>query len=74
MRLPLMSVAIMLALVGLVPSSATAEVGNMSSRYHYAACSCEFGYPGRACVPAVACNVEGGRCTGTCSPPVPGSE
>jgi hypothetical protein len=77
MRLSLIcSIMAVLALVALAPSSATAETGNMTGRYHYAACSCQFGYPGRACVPAVACGAEGGRCSGTCvpQPPEPVSE
>jgi hypothetical protein len=43
----------LLALVGLVPSSARAEIGNVS-RYHYPTCSCQFGYPGRACMAEAA--------------------
>jgi hypothetical protein len=77
MRLSLIcSIMAVLSLVALAPSSATAETGNMTGRYHYAACSCQFGYPGRACVPAVACGAEGGRCSGTCvpQPPEPVSE
>lgn len=57
----------LLALVGLVPSSARTEIGNVS-RYHYPTCSCQFGYPGRACMAEVACISTGGRCGEKCVP------
>jgi hypothetical protein len=51
--------------VGLASSSVSAETGRMTSR-QYPACSCQFGYPGRACVPSVACASEGGQCIKSC--------
>jgi hypothetical protein len=51
--------------VGLASSSVNAETGRMTSR-QYPACSCQFGYPGRACVPSVACASEGGQCIKSC--------
>jgi hypothetical protein len=60
-----------LTVAALAPSSATAEIGGM---HQYSACSCQFGYPGRACVPAVACASEGGRCTKSCAPETTSSE
>jgi hypothetical protein len=68
------SVMTVIALAGLAPSSASAEIGTMTGRHHYDACSCQFGYPGRTCVSALACGVEGGRCVGSCVPQAPGSE
>lgn len=32
-------------------------------------CSCQFGYGGNACVVALACGQEGGRCTKPCVVP-----
>jgi hypothetical protein len=58
-------VAMGLALVGPAFSSA-AQSGEMKSSYHYEACVCHFGYPSNACVPAVACSSEGGRCAESC--------
>jgi hypothetical protein len=57
----------LLALAGLVSSSARAEIGNVS-RYHYPTCSRQFGYPGRACMAEVACISTGGRCAEKCVP------
>jgi hypothetical protein len=57
---------IVLGSAGLAPSSAVAQGVNGESRYHYATCSCHFGY-GSACVPAVACLSEGGRCSASCT-------
>lgn len=54
-----------LALVGPALSSA-APRGDTKSSYRYEACICHFGYPGNACVPAVACSSEGGRCAESC--------
>ena len=54
------------ALVGLTSASAKAEIGDMT-RFHYKTCSCTYGYPGNACVPAVACINEGGFCSGSCN-------
>jgi hypothetical protein len=51
--------------VGLASSCASAETGRITSR-QYPACSCQFGYPGRACVPTVACASEGGQCMKSC--------
>jgi hypothetical protein len=59
MRLTLTGLALM-ALVGLIPASAAAEVGN--PRYHYETCSCHFGY-GNSLTPAVSCASEGGYCS-----------
>ncbi len=64
MRLPLMGLALM-AVVGLAPAPASAEVGNMT-HFRYEACTCTFGYPGNACVTAVSCMSEGGHCSGSC--------
>ena len=68
------SVMTVIALAGLAPSSASAEIGTMTGRHHYDACSCQFGYPGRTCVSALACGIEGGRCVGSCVPQAPGSD
>ncbi len=57
----------LLALAGLVPSPAKAEIGNIS-RYHYPTCSCQFGYPGGACMAEVACISTGGLCAEKCVP------
>lgn len=57
--------AIGFTLVGPALSSA-AQRGDVKSSYRYEACICHFGYPGNACVPAVACSSEGGRCTESC--------
>jgi hypothetical protein len=59
---------IVLGAAGLVPSSAASQSVNTESRYHYATCSCHFGY-GSACVPAVSCLSEGGRCSASCTQP-----
>jgi hypothetical protein len=32
-------------------------------------CECHFGYGGNACVIALACGQEGGRCAKSCVPP-----
>lgn len=65
-------VALVLALSG--PSFAAPHKAKMTRYYNdYPTCSCQFGYPGRACVPAVACLSEGGRCSEACVPS-PGSK
>ena len=65
MRAFVICFAMTLALINLVPSSSRAEIGSVS-RYHYDTCSCQYGYPGRACVAAVACTSSGGRCAAKC--------
>ena len=55
----------LMAVVGLAPAPASAEVGNMT-HFRYEACTCTFGYPGNACVTAVSCMSEGGHCSGSC--------
>jgi hypothetical protein len=62
------SVAIALTLIGLPLTAAAARNASVQEQASYPSCSCEFGYPGRACVPAVACNSEGGRCSASCEP------
>jgi hypothetical protein len=62
------SAAIALTLIGLPLTSAAARNASVREQASYPSCSCEFGYPGRACVPAVACNSEGGRCSSSCEP------
>jgi hypothetical protein len=64
-------VAIVLTLVAPALSSAS-QSGNMKSSYRYDACICHFGYPGSSCVPAVACDSEGGRCEDSCFLPPEG--
>jgi hypothetical protein len=68
MRIAFICSITFLAMVGIVPSSARAEIGSVS-RYHYPTCSCQFGYPGRACTAEVACTSSGGRCAEKCMPP-----
>ena len=63
------SVTIALTLIGLTLTPAAARNATVKEQASYPACSCEFGYPGRACVPTVACNAEGGRCSASCEPP-----
>ena len=67
MRTLLIGSVLPLILIGLAPSSANAENGTVT-RDHYVTCSCQFGYPGRACVPESSCSSEGGRCTEQCTP------
>jgi hypothetical protein len=61
------SVITIMAFATLGSSTSRAEIGS-TSRYHYAACSCHYGYPGRECVPVVACESSGGRCGVRCMP------
>jgi hypothetical protein len=60
------SVAIALTVIGLTLSSAAARNATVQEQASYPSCSCQFGYPGRACVPAVTCTAEGGRCSASC--------
>jgi hypothetical protein len=67
MRYSLMaSVAIALTLTGLTFSPAAARNATVQEQASYPSCSCQFGYPGRECVVAAACNAEGGRCSASC--------
>jgi hypothetical protein len=62
MRLSFIGAAmIVMALVGLAPSSAAAESGR------YSRCICHYGY-GNVCSVAVSCYDRGGRCRGPCGP------
>jgi hypothetical protein len=65
MRLLLTGLALM-AVVGLAPAPASAEIGDMT-RFHYESCTCTFGY-GNARVTATACRNEGGYCSASCHP------
>ena len=68
MRLILMcSAMIVLALPVLTAFPASAQKAEVKERYHYTTCSCRFGYGG-SCVSALACTIEGGRCSGPCTP------
>ena len=71
MRLPLMGLALV-ALAGLTPVPASAEIGYMT-RYHYEACTCTFGYPENACVVKTSCLSEGGHCLAPCHEEAPQS-
>jgi hypothetical protein len=64
MRLPLISLALV-ALAGLTPAPAGAEIGYMT-RYHYETCTCEYGYLENACVVKNSCVSEGGHCLAPC--------
>jgi len=61
------SLFIILALTGLAPGLAAAEEAKVAAAT-YPTCSCHFGY-GNVCIAATSCDVNGGRCTGTCSLP-----
>jgi hypothetical protein len=68
------SVLIALAVAGLTSSYAAAQTANgtqstnsTKSAYHYATCSCHFGY-GNVCIVTEACDSGGGRCSGSCTP------
>jgi hypothetical protein len=60
------SAAIALTLIGLTFNSAVARNATVQEQASYPSCSCQFGYPGRECVAAAACNAEGGRCSASC--------
>jgi hypothetical protein len=61
------SVMIGLTLAGVALSSAAAQNASMRGQYRYSACTCQFGYGGNDCVPAVACTSEGGHCAQSCA-------
>ncbi len=68
MRLLFMgSTMIILALAGLASPAAAAQKTTAKERHSYSTCNCQFGYGG-SCVSALACTVEGGRCSGSCVP------
>jgi hypothetical protein len=71
MRLPLISLALV-ALAGLTPAPASAEIGYMTN-YHYEACTCSFGYLENACMVRNSCVTEGGRCLAPCHVETPQS-
>ena len=58
---------IVLVLTCLAPPSGAAQKSSVKERSQYSMCNCQFGYGG-SCVSALACTVEGGRCTGKCVP------
>ena len=58
---------IVLVLACLASPPAVAQKSSAKERNQYSTCNCRFGYGG-SCVSALACSVEGGRCTGTCVP------
>ena len=59
--------AIAVTLIGLTfGGAAAARDATVHEQASYPSCSCQFGYPGRTCVAAVACNSEGGRCSASC--------
>ena len=67
MRLSLIGFVV-IVLAGLTPALAASQNATMRGHYHYATCSCHFGYGGGACVADVACASEGGRCSASCGP------
>jgi hypothetical protein len=62
------SVVIIFAGVDLARSSAAAQRAHSKADYG-PSCVCEFGYGGTACATAIACGIEGGRCSKSCVPP-----
>ena len=56
---------ILAALTMLAPTSASAQKG--LTKTQSSTCLCHFGY-GNVCQTSIACEIEGGRCSGTCSP------
>jgi hypothetical protein len=67
-RLIIGAALIALILVGLAPNSAIAQRATTKVNYG-PTCICQFGYGGNACVAAIACGIEGGRCSKPCAPP-----
>jgi hypothetical protein len=59
------AVAVLITVSALAPTSASAE--KALNKTAFGACLCHFGY-GSVCQQSVACDNEGGRCSGTCSP------
>jgi hypothetical protein len=57
--------SLMIVLALAAPVSAAAQNTAREAQNHYATCTCHFGY-GSACVAAVACASEGGRCSVSC--------
>jgi len=62
------SVIIVLALVGMAPSSVAAQSARTKTNYG-PTCVCLFGYGTNGCVVALACEGEGGHCSKSCVPP-----
>ena len=60
------AMAFILGLSPVIPHSASAK--SLMNKHPYGTCLCHFGY-GNVCQTSVACDSEGGRCAGTCSPP-----
>jgi len=70
MRMSFTCVVTALLFLSFMPAAARAQSDRMSRRDYYAACHCHFGYLEKnasACVPAVSCTSEGGRCWEPCS-------
>lgn len=57
-----------LVLVNLAPLSAAAQNSRRKTEFG-PTCICQFGYGGKACVPAASCSAEGGRCAKPCDMP-----
>jgi hypothetical protein len=62
------SVTIVLALTSLAPSTVAAQRANNTKVDYGPKCVCQFGYGGNGCVAAIACGIEGGRCSKSCIP------
>ena len=55
----IVAVTMALNLISLGPYFAAPRNAIKEGGYYYEACSCHYGYPGRACVPVVACTTAG---------------
>jgi hypothetical protein len=60
--------SVVIVLAALTAALAAPQNASTRGHYHYATCSCYFGYGGGACVADVACASEGGRCSAWCGP------
>jgi len=55
---------LLIVIVGAIPSVALAQ--KRTTTDYGPKCECHFGYGGNACVIALACGQEGGRCAKSC--------
>jgi len=62
-----LSSLLLIAIIGATPGTALAQ-GRTKTDYG-PKCECHFGYGGNACVIALACGQEGGRCAKSCVTP-----
>jgi hypothetical protein len=69
MRLSLAGFIIIALALGGLASSAVGAQSTRTKVDYGPTCACEFGYGGNACVAAIACGIEGGRCSKPCVPP-----